>query len=141
MLLLGVVVAVLAAVPLGLIKNFGEDQRRLERTESLSFVKDLEIRYRSTAVEIGQHVPRARFGDNARTQRIAGAVGAEYFDLGKLFAEFVQQRLAAVAPDVKIQLSFFLRGRNRILPGDLPRGLSIRGKQCGTGRDREKKKQ
>ncbi len=68
MLLFGIVVAVLAAVPLGLIKNFGKYQRRLERTEDLSLVKDFEIRHRPAAVKIRQHVAGARFGDDARAQ-------------------------------------------------------------------------
>src|SRR5882724_12907151 len=107
MLLFGIVVAVLAAVPLGLIETFGEYQRRLERPEDFPLVKNFEVCHRSAAVKIGQHAARPRFGDDACTQRIAGAVGAEYFDLGKLFAKFIEQRLAAVASDVKIQPSFF----------------------------------
>jgi hypothetical protein len=42
-LLLGIVVAVLAAVPFGLIEYFRQDQYRLERIENLSLVKDFKI--------------------------------------------------------------------------------------------------
>src|ERR1700752_3297631 len=67
-LLFGVVVAVLAAVPLGLVESFGKYQRRLERTEDLSLVKDLKILHRPAAVKIRQHVAGAPFGDDARAQ-------------------------------------------------------------------------
>src|SRR5215510_4828410 len=43
MLLLGVVVAVFAAVPFGFVENFRKDQRGLDRIENLSFVENLKV--------------------------------------------------------------------------------------------------
>src|SRR5262245_21410462 len=126
MLLFRVVVTVLAAVPLGLVENLRQEQRRLERIENFAFVKDLEIGYRPTAVEIRQDLPRARFGNDAGTQRVPGTMGTDNLDLGKLLAKLVEQRLAAVAPDVKIQPPFLLCRRNRIFPDQLPGRLWVR---------------
>ena len=124
MLLFRVVVAVLAAVPLGLVENLRQEQRRLERIESFAFVKNLEIGHRPAAVEIRQDLPGARFGDDACTQRVPGAIGTDNLDLGKLLAKLVEQLFAAVTPDIKIQPSFLLGGGDRILPSYLPSWVS-----------------
>ena len=138
--LLRIGVTVLSLVPFTLIENFGQNQCRLDRIERLAFVEHFVIGIRPAAEKIGDNIAGAKLGNNPRTKRVSRPVDRDKPDLGKFFAEFIEQRLRAVAADVEIQPPLLLRGRNRILPSYLPRGLSIRGKQCGTRRDQEEKK-
>ena len=133
MSLLRVGVAVPSFVPFTLVEDLRQDQRRLDRIERLAFVKNFVIRIRAAAEKIGDHFAGANFSDDPRSQGVAGAVDRDQFDLGKLFAELVEQRLGAVAADVEIQLAFFLCRGKRLFPSRLPRGLCIRSEQRATG--------
>ena len=126
MLLFRIIVTVLAAVPFGLVEHFRQRQRRLDRVEHLAFVEYFEIGHRAAAEQIGDHSARTGFRDDARAQRIAGAVGGDDLDLGKFLAKFTQKFLAAIAADVEIEPPFFLRRGDCFIPVGLPRRLAIR---------------
>ena len=105
----------------------------LDRIERLAFVKHFVIRVRTAAEQIGDNIAGANLRDNSRAQGIPSAVDRDQFDLGKLFAEFVEQRLGAVAADVEVELSFFLCGGKRLFPSRLPRGLCIGSEERASG--------
>ena len=73
-------------------------------------------------------------------KELPAAIDRDQFDLGKLFAEFVEQRLAAVAADVKVELSFFLWRRQRSFPNSPARRLCIGGEQCASDLESSTKK-
>src|SRR4029077_9350051 len=133
MSLLRVGVAVVPFVPFSLVEDLRKDKRRSYRIEGLAFVKHLVIRVRTAAEQIGDNIAGANLRDNSCAQGIPSAIDRDQFDLGKLFAEFVEQRLGAVAADVEVELSFFLCGGNRLFPSRLPRGLCIRSEERASG--------
>ncbi len=121
MALLGIGVAMPPFQPFGFVEDFGKNQQRFDRIERLAFVEHFVIGIRAAAEKIGDHMAGADLGYDPRAQRIAGAVHRDQFDLGKLLAELVQQRLAAVTADVKVQACLPSLPRRRFSPNSLAR--------------------
>jgi hypothetical protein len=92
-------------------------------------VEDVIIRVRSAAEKIGDDSSGANFRNYPHSQGVARAIDRHEFNFRKFFAEFVEQRFAAVAADVEVKLTFFLGRGNRLFPSRLPRRLCIRSEQ------------
>ena len=85
------------AVPFTLVQDFGQDQRRLDRIQRLAFVEHFVIGIRPAAEKIGNNIAGGKLGNNPRTKRVSRPVDRDKPDLGKFFAEFIEQRLRAVS--------------------------------------------
>ena len=116
----------LAAVPFGLVEDFGKDERGLDRVENLAPVKRAITRVGPAAINVGNGFSGARLRGDPGGELIARAVDRDDLDLRIVLFEFVEQRRLSVPADVKIQPPFFLGRRDGLLPIAAPVGAQVR---------------
>src|SRR5581483_292899 len=122
---LGVRVLVLFEIPPGLIRDLGQDQRRLERIERPGGIELLIVGSGAGADHIGQKFFCAPLAQKPLAELIAARGHRGQFDFREFFFEVRQHRL--IAADVNRELSFFLRRFESFFPFLLPRRLHLSG--------------